>query len=129
LKKKTAKNRWFLAYTLIKNEELITLRWHRRKLRWKQEEIERKKADAKAEKLKRNSFVRSVKRTLSNFIKPNRSPSRNSVEPVDGAMNGEIFSDNFTEKSSITSSLNDIDVKTKVKDNSPNHAQNNETEF
>ena len=69
LKKKTARNRWFLAYTLIKNEELITLRWHRRKLRWKQEEIERKKAEARAEKLKRNSLVKSVKRTLSSFIK------------------------------------------------------------
>ena len=69
LKKKTARNRWFLAYTLIKNEELITMRWHRRKLRWKQEEIERKKAEARAEKLKRNSLVKSVKRTLSSFIK------------------------------------------------------------
>ena len=69
LKKKTARNRWFLAYTLIKNEELITLRWHRRKLRWKQEEIERKKAEARAEKLKRNSLVKNVKRTLSSFIK------------------------------------------------------------
>ena len=69
LKKKTARNRWFLAYTLIKNEELITLRWHRRKLRWKQEEIERKKAEARAEKLKRNSLIKSAKRTLSSFIK------------------------------------------------------------
>ena len=68
-KKKTARNRWFLAYTLIKNEELIALRWHRRKLRWKQEEIERKKAEARAEKLKRNSLVKNVKRTLSSFIK------------------------------------------------------------
>ena len=69
IKKKAAKNRWFLAYTLIKNEELIAMRWHRRKLRWKQEEIERKKAEARAEKLKRNSLVKSVKRTLSSFIK------------------------------------------------------------
>ena len=84
-----------MAYTLIKNEELITLRWHRQKLRLKQEEIERKKAEARAEKLKRNSLVKNVKRTLSSFIKE-IILSQNLADKFTDA---GTFVDTFTENS------------------------------
>ena len=65
--------------------------------------------------------------SIWNNKKPKFVPSRNSIEPVDGAMDQNIS--HISEKSSRSSSLNDIDVKTEVQEYSPNPAQNNETEF
>ena len=64
-----------------------------------------------------------------NNIKPKFVPSRNSIEPVDGAIDQNKSKIIMSEKSSRTSSLNDVDVQTEVKNYSPNPAQNNETEF